>query len=208
MLKALSGSDVYIADQLFATLDPLSRRIDLPSGRHVVLTDTVGFIQKLPTTLIAAFRATLEEVTEADLLLHVVDTAHPNVLQHIESVEDTLAEIEVPDIPRILVWNKIDQYDQTYLPERIPGDDYADEVSVSAQTGKGLNELLQKMETVLTARLHRVRLLLPYQRGELVSELYDAGSVETQEHTDDGVVLTVQIPFSLYEKYKAYQITG
>ncbi|MEO8607684.1 MAG: GTPase HflX [Chloroflexota bacterium] len=208
LLKALSGSDVYIADQLFATLDPLARRIDLPSGRHVVLTDTVGFIQKLPTTLIAAFRATLEEVTEADLLLHVVDTAHQNVLQHIESVEDTLAEIEVPDIPRILVWNKIDQYDQTYLPERIPGDDYTDEVSVSAQTGNGLDELRQKIESVLTARLHRVRLLLPYQRGELVSELYDTGSVETQEHTDDGVLLTVQIPLSLYEKYKAYQITG
>jgi GTP-binding protein HflX len=208
LLKALSGSDVYIANQLFATLDPLARRIDLPSGRHVVLTDTVGFIQKLPTTLIAAFRATLEEVTEADLLLHVVDTAHPNVLQHIESVEDTLAEIEVPDMPRILVWNKIDQYEQTYLPQRIPGDTYTDEVSVSAQAGYGLDELLQKMEAVLTARLHRVRLLLPYQRGELVSELYDAGSVETQEHTDDGVVLTVQIPFSLYEKFKAYQITG
>jgi GTP-binding protein HflX len=208
LLKALSGSNVYIADQLFATLDPLSRRIELPSGRNIVLTDTVGFIQKLPTTLIAAFRATLEEVTEADLLLHVVDTAHPNVLQHIESVEDTLAEIEVPMIPRILVWNKFDQYEQALLPQRIPGDIYADEVSVSAQTGYGLEELLQKVEAVLTARLHRVRLLLPYQRGELVSELYDVGSVEMREHTDDGVVLTVQIPFSLYEKFKDYQITG
>jgi GTPase len=208
LLKALSGSDVYIANQLFATLDPLSRRIELPQGRQVVLTDTVGFIQKLPTTLIAAFRATLEEVIEADLLLHVVDTAHPNVLQHIESVEDTLAEIEVPAIPRILVWNKSDQYEQTFLPQRIPGDDYTAEVSVSAQTGDGLTELLQTIETVLAARLHRVRLLLPYQRGELVSELYNAGSVEIQENTDDGVVLTVQIPLSLYEKFKDYQITG
>ncbi len=208
LLKALSGSEVYIADQLFATLDPLSRRIDLPSGRHIVLTDTVGFIQKLPTTLIAAFRATLEEVTEADLLLHVVDTAHPNVLQQIESVEDTLAEIEVPAIPRMLIWNKYDQYQQTFLPQRIAGDNYAAEVTVSARTGYGLEDLLQKMELVLSARLHRVRLLVPYLRGELVSELYDVGSVEAQEHTDDGVVLTVQIPYSLYEKYKVYQVTG
>ncbi|MBZ0306421.1 MAG: GTPase HflX, partial [Anaerolineae bacterium] len=92
LLRTLTGDDIYVADQLFATLDPLSRRVTLPSGRQIVLTDTVGFIQKLPTTLIAAFRATLEEVTSAAMLIHIVDMSHPNAVQHVEAVEDTLAE--------------------------------------------------------------------------------------------------------------------
>src|SRR5690606_21020024 len=111
LFRALTGSDVYVADQLFATLDPTTRRLDLPSGRQVLLTDTVGFIQKLPTTLIAAFRATLEEVAAANVIVHVVDASHPNVLQQIEAVEDTLAEIELPPVPRVLVWNKMDLLD-------------------------------------------------------------------------------------------------
>src|SRR5690606_9229190 len=91
LLNAITEANVYIADQLFATLDPTTRKVDLPSGKNALLTDTVGFIQKLPTTLVAAFRATLEETVEADLLLHVVDISHPNVVEHIEAVEDTLA---------------------------------------------------------------------------------------------------------------------
>ncbi|MDQ7034238.1 MAG: GTPase HflX [Anaerolineae bacterium] len=111
LINALSNSDIYVADQLFATLDPTTRRIVLPSSREVLISDTVGFIQKLPTTLIAAFRATLEEIVEADLILHIVDVSHPSVLSHIETVEDTLAEIDVIDVPRILVWNKMDNWD-------------------------------------------------------------------------------------------------
>ncbi|MFW5709518.1 MAG: GTPase HflX, partial [Chloroflexota bacterium] len=120
VLTALTGADTYAADQLFATLDPTTRRLTLASGRQVLLTDTVGFIQKLPTTLIAAFRATLEEITEADLLLHIVDISHPNVCQHIESVEDTLAEIDVPAVPRVLVWNKMDKWSGP--PPSLPAD--------------------------------------------------------------------------------------
>src|SRR5690606_14963759 len=102
LINAMSDSDVYVADQLFATLDPTTRRVVLPSNREILISDTVGFIQKLPTTLVAAFRATLEEILEADLILHIVDTSHPSVLAHIETVEDTLAEIEASDVPRIL----------------------------------------------------------------------------------------------------------
>jgi GTP-binding protein HflX len=208
LLRALTGENVYVADQLFATLDPLSRRVDLPSGRHIVVTDTVGFIQKLPTTLIPAFRATLEEIAEADVLLHVVDTPHPNAIQHIETVEDTLAEIDVPAVPRILVWNKIDNWEHSSLPQRISGDHYETEVAISARDGTGLDALLLAIGAALAARLCRLKLLVPYQRGELISELFEAGNVENQEHTEVGIVLTVQVPPSLYEKFKAYQVVG
>ncbi|MBZ0282764.1 MAG: GTPase HflX [Anaerolineae bacterium] len=206
LLRTLTQSDVYVADQLFATLDPLTRRIDLPSGRHIVMTDTVGFIQKLPTTLIAAFRATLEEVLEADLLLHVVDTSHPNVLEQIETVEDTLAEIDMPAVPRILVWNKMDQWVDIPLPQRINGERYAADVSISAYTGKGSDQLLEIIEDTLVSHLRKVKLLIPYQRGDLVSTLFETANVEKQEHTEMGVILTVQLPPSLYERYRQFQI--
>lgn len=206
LLRALTNDDVYVADQLFATLDPLTRRIDLPSGRHFVMTDTVGFIQKLPTTLIAAFRATLEEIIEADILLHVVDSAHPNVLEHIEAVEDTLAEIDVPPIPKILVWNKTDQLEGAPLPQRSSGESYIAEVPISAKKEVGINTLLDAIEQALTAYLHKVKLLLPYQRGDLVSTLFETANVENQEHTEEGVILTVQLPPALFERYREFQI--
>jgi GTP-binding protein HflX len=184
----------------------LTRRVDLPSGRQVVVTDTVGFIQKLPTTLVAAFRATLEEIVEADLIIHVVDTSHPHVLQHIETVEDTLAEIDVPPIPRILVWNKIDLWGERSLPERLSDEPYAAEVSISAQNGTGIIELLAAIEDVLSSRLRKVKLAIPFERGELVSFLFKMGTVESQEYTTDGVVLTVHLPTSLQERFKEYQI--
>jgi GTP-binding protein HflX len=208
LLKALTGDNVYVADQLFATLDPLTRRVDLLSGRNIVVTDTVGFIQKLPTTLVAAFRATLEEISEADVLLHVVDTSHPNVAQHIETVEDTLAQIDVPSIPRILVWNKIDKWGDNPLPETTSGEPYDVEVSISAQTGVGISELLDAIEQVLAIRLYKVKLLIPYQRGDLVSGLFEMANVEDQEHTEEGVVMTVQLSLTLYERFKEYQIVG
>lgn len=206
LLGAITGSDVYVADQLFATLDPLTRRVDLPSGRNVLITDTVGFIQKLPTTLIAAFRATLEEILEADLLLHVVDTSHPNVLQHIETVEDTLAAIDMPPVPRILVWNKIDRINNLTLPERIGNEKYSAEVAVSARTGTGISELLDAIENTLVSYLFTVTLQIPYERGDLVSQLFESATVEKQEHTEAGVLLTVQLPPSLQERFRAFQI--
>jgi len=206
LLRTITGSDVYVANQLFATLDPLTRKVDLPSGRHVLMTDTVGFIQKLPTNLIAAFRATLEEITEADLLLHVVDTSHPNVLQHIESVEDTLAELEMPPVPRILVWNKIDQLPNSELPNRIGDEQYIAETPISAQNNIGVDGLLTAIEDVLNSYLRKTKLSIPYQRGDLVSQLFELANVEGQEHTEDGVILTVQLPLSLQERFKQFQI--
>jgi GTPase len=205
LLNALSGASVYIADQLFATLDPTTRRIDLPSNRQILLSDTVGFIQKLPTTLIAAFRATLEEVKDADLLLHVVDMSHPNVEQHIESVEDTLAEIDVPALPRILVWNKFDRAEHLNIDKTPYLEHYDAQVEVSAKGKIGLDALLEQIESVLTEQLTEIRVLLPYERGDLVSFLFENGKVEDQQHTQDGVVITAQIPPALEAQYEAYK---
>lgn len=206
LFRALTGADVYVADQLFATLDPTTRRLELPSGRPALLTDTVGFIQKLPHTLIAAFRATLEEVNEASLILHIVDAAHPNVVQHIEAVEDTLAEIDTPPVPRILVWNKIDQLGDAPLPAHSGGDSYVAEVHVSALRSTGLDSLRAAVETTLATAVRSMRLLIDYQRGELISELHEAGVVKNQEHTPEGVILTVDLTPELSAHYKEFEV--
>ena len=208
LLRALTGADVYIANQLFATLDPTTRRVDLPTGRQALVTDTVGFIQKLPTTLIAAFQATLEEIRDADIILEVADVNHPNVLQHLETVEDTLAEIDVPPVPRVLVWNKIDQWtgDKSDLPKPENAADYVAQVAVSATDNIGLEKLLSAVETALKVALFKTKLLIPYERGDLVSLLHEAASVEKQEHTEGGVLLTLKLPQDLHERFKAYRV--
>lgn len=207
LLKTLTGANVYAADQLFATLDPTTRRVTLPSNRQILLSDTVGFIQKLPTTLIAAFRATLEEITEADLLLHVVDISHPNVVQHIESVEDTLAEIEMPDVPRILVWNKIDNWKEKRLPDlSATSDNYDAQVCISAKKKQGIETLFDAIEETLLSRLRPAKLLIPYERGEIISYLFEAATVDAQEHTENGVLLTVHMSSALKDRYAQYQV--
>ena len=203
LLNAVSGANIYAADQLFATLDPTTRKVSMASGRQILLTDTVGFIQKLPTSLIAAFRATLEEITEADLILHVVDASHPNVRQHIESVEDTLAEINMPiDVPTILVWNKMDQCGQG-VPKV---GSYELQVMVSAITKQGITQLCESIETALKRKTQSVNLLIPYHRGDLVTYLFESASVEKQEHSQNGVILTVRLSPELYNRFKTFQI--
>jgi GTP-binding protein HflX len=204
LFRALTGSEVYIADQLFATLDPTTRRITLPSGRHMLLTDTVGFIQKLPTTLIAAFRATLEEVIEADVILHVVDAAHPNVIQHIDAVDQTLAELEMPDVPHILVWNKMDLVQDP--PELVDLEDFVGEAHVSALRKTGLDELLAIIEEALAHADYTITMQLPYERGDLVSYLHEKATVEATEHTADGIVITARLTPELFDRYKDYQV--
>jgi len=193
LLNALSGADVYVADQLFATLDPTTRRVTLPSGRGVLMSDTVGFIQKLPVTLVAAFRATLEEVTDADLLLHVVDAHHPRAADHVEVVEDTLAELDATRIPKILVLNKMD------LGERGELIDYAAlgyraEVRISAARGTGLDALLETVDRVLAELLVPVEFTVPYAQGDLLAAIHAQGVVEQETHTADGVQIAARVP--------------
>ena len=205
LLNALADSDVYAADQLFATLDPTTRRISLPNHSDALLTDTVGFIQKLPTTLIAAFRATLEEVVEADLLLHIVDISHPNALQHIDAVEDTLAEIDASGMPRILVLNKIDLLDGA-LPQLPLVDNYRSIVAVSAKDGEGIADLLTTMRDVLAERDTTLEVLLPYYAGSEYSKLYERGYIRRQSTEENGWLLTLSMPEQVSNYYLKFAI--
>lgn len=206
LLNRLSQSDVYVADQLFATLDPTTRRVALPAGREVLFTDTVGFIQKLPTSLVAAFRATLEEIASADLLLHVADASHPNVLQHARVVDDTLRhDLGVGDLPRLTVFNKIDlaQRDEpaqlAMLEERYP-----DALFISALHGTGIGALLLEVEDRVAAAQVRVVVRIPYSEGALISRFYEIGIVEEERHTGEYTELTGTLgreDLAVYEPY-------
>lgn len=154
LMNALSGSEVYVDPKLFATLDPTTRRIELPNGRPLLLTDTVGFIRKLPTHLVAAFRATLEETVEADLLLHVVDASHPRMREQIEAVFTVLEDLGVAGKPMITILNKSDQVKDTYRLRDIVARE-RDTIYVSALTGDGLPQLRQKIQQVLEREQRR-----------------------------------------------------
>lgn len=202
LLNALTQSDVYVADQLFATLDPTTRRVALPSGREILLTDTVGFIQKLPTTLIAAFRATLEEIQEANLLLHVVDSTSQHLQAHIETVEDTLAEIDVPDIPRILVYNKSDA--QPISPMHSNETNYAAQVHISAKTGVGLDQLLTCIDQILANKSTKTRLFIPHERADVLAKLFRVAHVISQTHSEKGTQVEAHIPKFVYNQFEPF----
>jgi GTP-binding protein HflX len=196
LLNRLTGAGVYVADQLFATLDPTTRRIQLPAGRQALVTDTVGFIQKLPATLVAAFRATLEEILEADLLLHVVDITHPDAAAQSRAVRDTLEEIGVLEIPMVTALNKIDLLeDRAELVEAI--DEFELAVPLSAVTGEGIPQLLAVVERELDHNTVWCEIFLPYSEGRLISLFHEHGIVERIEHTAEGVHLAGRLPSSL-----------
>ncbi len=196
LLNALCDAGVYVADQLFATLDTTTRRITLPSGRVVLLSDTVGFIQKLPVSLVAAFRATLEEIAEADLLLHVVDASHPSAWEQIDVVEDTLAELDATRITKLLVLNKIDE-GLCEVPPDFPDLGYQDVLCTSATEALGLDALRQAIDEALSDALETLTALIPYEQGELLSSIYEQGVVESENHTAQGVEVTVRVPAKL-----------
>jgi GTP-binding protein HflX len=196
LLNALTGSSVYVADQLFATLDPTTRRVTLPGGAVVLFTDTVGFIQKLPTDLIAAFRATLEEVLEADLLLHVIDVSHPHAIDQARAVFATLKEIGAEDLPVVNALNKIDRLAEPEAACDALGD-LPDSVAVSALSGQGLVALLDEVEEVLESEMGRIRVLLPFDRGDLVSLIHERGLVFKETHQEEGTLIVAQVPESI-----------
>lgn len=203
LLNRLTKSDVYVADQLFATLDPTTRRIALPGGHDALLTDTVGFIQKLPTQLVAAFQATLEEIAEADLLLHVVDITHPNALEQTRSVEQTLSEINASHIPSVIVLNKVDRLaDQSILQEvtaKFPA-----AVAVSALKGTGMADLLKMIEIELFENFIGVSVQIPFTEGQLISMFHEQGHVKRVEHTRKGVFIEGQLPGRLLAQYSQF----
>ncbi len=205
LLNYLSGSDVYVADQLFATLDPTTRRIHLPGGHNVLMTDTVGFIQKLPPTLVAAFRATLEEINEAELLLHVVDISHPNACAHGQVVRETLEEIGVEGLPIVTALNKIDLLaDENIVLDQL--DEFERGVPISALHGKGVETLLSVIEEEMYERLLSIVVKLPYREGGLISLFHEHGIVDYVNHTDSSVEMKGRIPLRLVADFKPYII--
>jgi len=203
LLNSLASSDVYVADQLFATLDPTTRRVELPDGKPVLITDTVGFIQKLPTMLVAAFRATLEEIAEADLLLHVLDITHLNVHAQAEAVHQTLAEIEADHIPILTALNKIDNlHDPGAAREAM--DEFPNAVATSALMNEGINDLLRAVQEQLFEMYTPLEVALPYKEGKLISLFHTQGEVERIEHGGKGVMIQGRIPGRLVAEFSAY----
>lgn len=203
LLNTLSSADVYVANELFATLDPTTRRVKSPGGRTILLTDTVGFIQKLPTTLVAAFRATLEEIRDADVLLHVVDITHSNFQAQAESVIRTLEEIEADHIPIVTALNKIDR-----LPDGVDLQDIVDQydraVPISALKGTGTDLLLSVLENEVYSELEPITVSLPYKLGRLISIFHDQGQIEQTDYEEDSVILKGQIPRHLLHEFEPY----
>ena len=200
LLNRLAKADVYVADQLFATLDPTTRRVELPGGYQALFTDTVGFIQKLPTTLVLAFHATLEEITEADLLLHLVDISHPNALNQYEVVQQTLEEIGAGHIPTITALNKIDRLKQPEQAREIL-QSYHKAVAISGQEGSGLPDLLRLIQQELFEAYTPIEVHLPYKQGALISMFHEMGQVEFIEHERGGVHLQGRIPGRLLAQF-------
>ncbi len=211
LLNALSGSDVVVENKLFATLDPTTRRVKLPGGSDALFTDTVGFIQKLPTELIAAFRATLEEISEADVLLHVLDITHPQVNAQARAVEATLAEIGAADKPVVLALNKIDKATtepaNRWVVTQEPIE-HQEAVRISAETGQGLDQLLQRVEDVLGDNLVEVRVRIPYNANQLVALFHDRGIVDREDFSERGTEIEGKIAARLVSQFRPFELNG
>ncbi|MFG1943599.1 GTPase HflX [Nonomuraea sp. NPDC048826] len=199
LLNRVTGAGVLVEDALFATLDPTVRRSRTPEGRVFTIADTVGFVRHLPTQLVEAFRSTLEEVADADLILHVVDGSHPDPEGQLAAVREVFRTIEgAADVPEIVVINKADAADQEVL-DRLTRRE-RDSVVVSARTGAGIPELLALVEQRLPRLDHEVTLLVPYDRGDLISRAHKEGEVLAVDHVEDGTVLHARVLPSLYQE--------
>lgn len=208
LLNALSDAHVVAEDKLFATLDPTTRRIDVGNGHVALLTDTVGFIQKLPTALVAAFRATLEEVTEADLLIHVVDLSHSNMDEQVAAVEEVLEELGAGDKTVITALNKLDALAlddpamQAHLQTALA--EHPNAVAISALTGAGLDDLRRQIDLVVRQQMAPIDVFIPYAQGELLALAHEHGFVEHEEHGEEGTHLVGRLPIALAGRYAAY----
>lgn len=202
LMNALTEAGVLVQDQLFATLDATTRRLDLPDGRAVTITDTVGFINKLPHGLVEAFKSTLDEVREADLLLHVVDASHPNAGAQIAAVKVVLQDIGSADKPQLMAYNKSDRIprqEQTRLAS-LPG-----AVLISAAEHAGLDSLLARISAVAAQGDNPVTVIIPYNRGELVRDAHERGHILTEEHTESGTKLTLVAPDDVISRLAGFR---
>jgi GTP-binding protein HflX len=206
LLNALTGAHVQAEQRAFATLDPTTRRLDLPTGREVLLTDTVGFIQKLPTDLVAAFRATLEEVTEADLIVQVLDVSSSTVLDQAATVEKVLGDLGAADKPRVVVLNKVDLLDPTARRHAIGAvtSRYPDAVAISATKRAGLKELLEAVEKSSRGDIVDFEILVPYGGESVLAALRKVGGVERTEYVEGGTKAWGWVPRHAAQRFEAY----
>lgn len=203
LLNTLTDAGVVATDMLFATLDPVTRRLILPGGKAVLLTDTVGFIQKLPTQLVAAFRATLEEINEADLILHVVDITHINVREQTRTVEQVLNEIGANRKPVLVALNKVDLLSEPERAQRI-ATQYPKAVAISALYGWGLDDLLATIEIMLAQQMARLRVHIPYAANELVALFHEHGVIVHEHHGQTGITIEGKLPSNLMSRFEPY----
>jgi GTP-binding protein HflX len=192
LFNQLTEADVLVEDRLFATLDSTVRQIDLPRGHHALISDTVGFVRRLPHEVIEAFRSTLEEAIDADLLVHVVDAADPDPDGQIAAVHAVLDEIEAGDIPELIVFNKTDLAEPNEVARLVATHDGS--VALSALTGEGIDQVRGAIALDLEKSMVTMRLLVPYDRGDVVAALHDAGNVLDEAHGENGTELTVRLP--------------
>ncbi|HEX6873637.1 MAG TPA: GTPase, partial [Micromonosporaceae bacterium] len=206
LLNRLTGAGVLVEDALFATLDPATRRARTADGRIYTLSDTVGFVRHLPHQLVEAFRSTLEEVAQADLVLHVVDGAHADPQEQVRAVREVLAEVGAERVPELLVVNKTDAADEDTLLrlKRL----WPEAVFVSARTGAGLDSLRERIEQRLPRPARQLEVLLPYERGDLVARAHERGEVLRSEHTDKGTELVVRVDDTLAAELAPYLMTA
>ena len=205
LLHALTQADVLVEDKLFATLDTTTRKFSLPNHQEILLVDTVGFIRKIPHTLVAAFKSTLEEAVFTDILLHLIDVNHPLAEEHAESTYEVLRALSAKDKPIITVLNKIDLVEKRGILGRYKLK-YPRVVGISALTGEGFHELMQMMMDALKALRKIVRLCIPQKDYAIISELMKEGRVISQDYEENDVLLEVEIPTALEHKVKGYLI--
>jgi len=204
LLNRLTGSHVLAEDKLFATLDPTTRRLRLPTNQNVLLTDTVGFIKKLPHGLVEAFKATLEEVVQADLLVHVVDISHPLAAEQIDAVNDVLLEIGAGEKPVLMVFNKMDQL--TGGVPTVMHDKFPHAVGISAKTGEGVEHLLAEIGTQLRPIREFLLLRVPQSEAAVIARLHAVGQVVESRYSGKNARLKVRIPPHLHEEFAPFVV--
>ena len=206
LLNRLTGAGVLVEDALFATLDPTTRRSETPDGRIYTLTDTVGFVRHLPHDLVEAFASTLEESTSADLLVHVVDGSDADPQGQISAVRSVLSDIGAADVPELIVINKADRASTetlTVLRTNYPG-----AVVVSARTGAGMDQLRVQIESRLPRPEVEVRALVPYDRGDLINRIHQAGEFLSSEHTEKGTMVVARVHPDLAGELSPYELVA
>ena len=208
LMNAITSAGVLEADQVFATLDPTTRSSNLPSGMKILFTDTVGFIQKLPTDLVEAFKGTLEEVTEASVILHVLDISHPAMAEHFRATNEVLEELQAMDKPLVLALNKADLVDRStaaMIKRRGDWSPYEEVVTISARTGEGIDSLLEAVERLTQEGMVHLELLVPYDSAAVESELRERGRVIQVDYEGDGISLVAEVPRHLAGRYGRFR---